>query len=248
MKTNFIVFAFSLALTLSACSAGQPEVGLETRVAATLASMEGQTAEQACPTSAPCPTSSPYPTYTPWPTYTPYPTPEQADGAAPAEQEPEVVNTPEPQGGVGEVVMCGELFSIKVLEKPVERKSVVAMINDNRYVENATGEFLFIKFELVNTSGETWDTLFLDEFFLIGTLDGKRVTYRSEFDATNYMTRNMEYANYLPVFYQETQPEVVFKTVVGFDVNPLGTDWVFVFRPLDPETGEVACEVHIPMQ
>ena len=140
------------------------------------------------------------------------------------------------------------ILSVKVLMPPDERKSIETTIDQNIYEEKATGEFVLVKFELVNESGETWDKLFTNDFLLLAQVDGETLTYRAKFDATNFATRNYGYANYLNIFYEETQPAVLFKAIVVFDASPYGVNRVFVFQPRFSGTQEIACTVHIPLE
>ena len=251
---SIIKFVCILALifTLSACASGLSESEMQTAVAQTIDASEqevptSQPSGEDCPTTEALPTYTPYPTGTPYPTYTPYPALECEEPVA-ADSPTSTPITPTIGEGIGSVAMCGEYFAVTVLAKPTELKSVQTTIDNNVYEEKATGEFIFVRFELVNESEETWDQLFTDEFALVGQVNGETLTYKAEFEATNFEVRNHGYANYVNVFYDETQPAVPFKAIVGFDVSPYGTDWVFVFKPFLPDTRDVACEVHIPLE
>ena len=227
-----------VVFALSACSSGLSESEMQTIVAQTVnaSSQSEPSAPQAIFTAYP--TYTPLPTYTLYPTYTPYPALAEVD--APSPMPPTSTSTPAVGRGVGNVVMCGEYFSVKLVARAQEFMS----LNEKK----ATGEFLLVKFELTNESGQTWEKMFTDEFFLVGQVEGETLTYQAGFDSTSIAVRNNAHLNYMNVFYEETQPAVPLKTIVGFDVSPYGTDWMFVFQPQLSGTQEVACTVHIILE
>ena len=178
-------------------------------------------------TSSPSP--SPSPTITPTPTKSPTPRPTNTPTNA---RTPTITKTPTrsntatntptftPQPGIGVGVNCGNTFTITVLEPPT-------YVNSIYYgVETAGGIFLVVTVRLVNeTDKPIW--VWTDDYSVQGEVDGRVLTYSADQRATNAL-----YLEYDKQLYQaEISPSINYDTMLAFDVNPTGKNWILIIKP-----------------
>lgn len=236
-KSVFMILTIILTIGLAACSAGGSEVDEEvenadfaTQVAeavnATLAAhapAEGTEEDEA--TEPPTPTSLPTETATPTitPTTAPSPTPEPTA-------------TPTLAPSVGVPVECGDFFTVTVLESPQFTQWLG---------EAPTGSFLMVKLELINNTGRTFEDLWEEDYQVEGTLDDRRLTFTSSWDAS----WNAYYGSGTSHFFtDDVPPSLSWKTVVAFDVNPDATNWQLIFKPGSWANRTSLCQVQISLQ
>jgi hypothetical protein len=139
---------------------------------------------------------------------------------------PKPTNTPEIVAEIGIPVRCGEIFEVTVLDPPI--------FQANTSDEVALGIFLIVRVQLYNLTGSPYMRLEDEHFQLEGMLDRKPVIYPVHWGAAfdlNYYTDS--YVD------NDIPPALPYVTLVPFDVNPNGTDWVFIFNP--------SCKVEIPL-
>ena len=141
---------------------------------------------------------------------------------------PSAAPTSEP--GIGDLVVCDDMFALRVLQPPDFGPFVTDDI--------AKGLFLKTGFELTNLQDKT-DSLgiFGGELVLKGRLDGRWLT----FEPTTYGTSILEKEAGVSQWWSDLPPGVPVKVKALFDVNPAATDWTLV---LSPERGfEKVCTV-----
>lgn len=150
---------------------------------------------------------------------------------------PTVTNTKAP--GVGTVLNCGDYFTIVVTEQP--RKEPLL------YGERAIGEFWFLKMDITNFMGESFD-LNEDDFIIEAELDGRRYEFEASWDAT----WEWVYHHYGQLIYpwDDLVAGLSASVGIGFDVNPNATNYKLVWFPRDnmfDDRYEALCEVTIPL-
>ncbi len=236
MKKIFVLFVFAVLLTACSPSASQLEIALKETISA-------------MPTSTLQPTYTSYPTFTTVPTYTPEiivvtatssPTPKFTPTATntPTNTLPPT-NTPLPTKapGIFDTFSCGDYFDITVSSDPWFAKAAGS--------EKASGEYLIFRLKIENKTSTTWDRIPEESYQLSGMVDGKKINFALNWDATWFVSYRYGVKNAVS---DQLPPGVIFDTYVGFDVNPAGTDWKFTFAPAETFLDDPVCSVTIPLK
>ena len=128
---------------------------------------------------------------------------------------------------------CDGILSVKLTDSPLFQKDL--------FEHHANGEFLILHLQLVNQSNfpiQIWD----QDYFIEAHLRGKTLVYSPHKAATGYLYIE----NPGSLSQNLIQPGVTSRTSLAFDVDPLATDWVFVFKP-GSKFNEQVCEARIPL-
>lgn len=236
MKKIYILIVIVVLLTACSPSASQMEVALKETISA-------------IPTSTLQPTYTSYPTYTTVPTYTPEVIVVTATSSPTPKFTPTITNTPTKTAtatntppptkspGIFDTFSCGNYFDIKVSSDPWFAKAAGS--------EKASGEYLIFRLEIVNKTSTTWDRIPDESYQLTGVVDGNEISFALNWDSTWFVSYRYGVKNATT---DQLPPGVSFDTYVGFDVNPAGTDWKFIFAPAESFLDDPVCKVTIPLK
>jgi hypothetical protein len=174
-------------------------------------------------TNTPLPTNTHLPTNTAIITSTPFPS------STPTNT---LTNTPQP--GIGDLVLCGNVFTAIVPDQPIFVSSASG--------EKANGMYLIVTLQLVNITTQPVQ-IWMNDYLVEGVLDGRTITFSLDQDATIGL-----YSDYGLSLYQELiNPSLTWKTMLAFDVNPDGIDWVLILKPGSSISNHQVCEVRLPL-
>jgi hypothetical protein len=192
------------------------------------------------PTYTPAATYTPEATYTPNPTYTPYiiiATPTFTSTPIPP---PTLSPTVTPIPGIGSLVLCGSIFSIKVLEKPQFETFVYSS-------KSKLGKFLILRVELTNLSSVSFESLNSNDFAVSANMAGNSVNFN--YDSWSSIEMNSHtYGLFKSVENSPFPPGVTVKAIVIFDVDPTADEWKLVFTPRNNMFDDPVCYTEIPLK
>jgi hypothetical protein len=198
------------------------------------------------PTFTPAATNTPNPTYTSRPTYTSNPTYTPnvifatttltSTPIPPPTLTPTITRTP----GIGSLVMCGSIFSIKVLDKPQFETFVYSS-------KSRLGKFLILRVELTNLSSVSFVSLNSKDFTASSILSGNHVNFN--YDSWSSFEMNLHtYGLFKSVVDNPFPPGVAVKAIVIFDVDPSASEWNLVFTPRNNMFADPVCHSEIPLK
>ncbi len=128
---------------------------------------------------------------------------------------------------------CGDAFSVRLTDAPQFKKDL--------FEHHANGTFLILKLQLINQTAfpiQVWN----EDYFIEGLVNRKTVIYSPHKAATGYL-----FIDTPTNLYQDLiQPGETWRTIVAFDVDPAGEDWIFSLKPGN-KFNEDVCEVRIPL-
>ncbi len=216
-----------IAFLLTGCASLSYQNVIETGVAGTQMALPTATISPVTalpPTEMPpSPTPSPAFTETPFTITDTLPAPSET----PAPSESIIVN-----GQVGGQANCGNSLIVKVPEAPEFKKDL--------FEHHATGTFLILKLDLVNTTSQSiqiWD----GDYAVESDIDGVIKSVKPHRAATTYL--------YIQrggkLMQDQVEPGVTnWETNLAFDVDQQSKNWVLVFKP-GFEGGQALCECRI---
>lgn len=153
---------------------------------------------------------------------------------------PTITNTPTmtptaTSMSVGKVFICGNYFTITVLEPPF----FASALEDTPPYYPFNGTFMIVKIRLINqTSSPRW--VWYSDYYLHGLVNGKPVLYQLDgVDDASLALKNLYKTN---DFQAEIGPREPYDTMVAFDVNPDGDNWELTFM------SDQRCSVKIPLE
>lgn len=207
------------AILLTSCSALPYEAVIQTGVAGT---------QTALPTSTMVVVTASIPTPNP-PTITPVP--------IITENPPTPTETPDPgtlsfvEAQIGEQATCSNSLIAIVPQAPE--------FNKDLFEHHATGTFLILKLELLNTTNQSiqiWD----DDYSIEYEINEKKFSIKPHRAATTYL--------YIQkggkLMQDQVEPDITnWETNLAFDVDSQSQNWVLVFKP-GFEGGQALCEIH----
>ncbi len=139
--------------------------------------------------------------------------------------------------GIGDSFPCGYLFDITVVDKPLMTQDV--------YQATARGIFMGVRLDITYKGTEKLDYLDDRSYGVSGIVNGQMTAFEYNWDASWSFAYDESLQN------SDTEPLIpgtVFKTYVGFDVNPEGKAWIFHFTPYTTFLEEKPlCSVSIPL-
>jgi hypothetical protein len=142
-------------------------------------------------------------------------------------------------GAAGAPMRCGDLFEATILS-PI---SFMQSIRNNL----AGGVYLVVEIQLLNLKGVIYRNLYEEDYEIVGVVDGKQVVFPASFSPSFdlYFDRSMTDPNFA-FFVDDVVPNFPFHTMIAFDVDPQGSDWVLWIRP-NSHTGQPDCSLAIPL-
>lgn len=222
----------------------QSPVGIEvTRLVTQIVTMTAtstpvQTAITYTPTITNTPTETGTPTETSTPTKTPTNTPTPTKTSTPTRTlTPTRTPTSTPHPGIGDVFECGNDFNVTVTRKPEFYNRISG--------EPAAGKFMVIWLELEYLGSSTYESLNRDAYEASGIVNGRTLTWSSDWDASWSMYWG--YRGTTNLYTDDVAPAVPWKTVAGFDIHPDASDLRFIFSPGAGLFGSPDCSVEIPL-
>jgi WD40 repeat protein len=128
-----------------------------------------------------------------------------------------------PSGQIGTPVRCGNLFEVSVAGPPRFTETI--------YDEQAQGIFLIVELQITNLTGATYDTLWEEDYEVLGSVNGQERRFPASFDASfDLYWDNQDRPNF--IFFTDDVPAgAPSTTMVAFDVDPNGTGWTLLFHP-----------------
>jgi hypothetical protein len=135
--------------------------------------------------------------------------------------------------GIGVNHFCGEQLLVKVPSPPRFIKDM--------FEHHAVGTFLLAELEIKNLTGDSiriWDSDYAIESSIAGE---QKLTYPDK-AATGYLYIE----NPVNLSQDSILPGGTWKTMLAFDVDPKGEDWVLKVTPGE-EGNEAVCSVRIPL-
>lgn len=160
--------------------------------------------------------------------------------ATPTETSTQIpTNTPSPSDipvptHTGDEFRCGEYFTIAVLEPPI----FASVIEDNPPYY-PIGIFMIVKIRLVNET-DSYRWVWYNNYFMQGLVNGKLVLY--QIDGVDDASNALEKMYKTNPYQAEIGPGVTYDTMVAFDVNPEGENWILTVMP------DQLCDVKIPLE
>ena len=144
-----------------------------------------------------------------------------------------------PSGQIGTPVRCANLFEVSVVGPPRFAETI--------YDEQAQGIFLIVELQIANLTGATYDTLWEEDYEVLGSVNGREMRFPASFGASfDLYWDNQDRPNF--IFFTDDVPAgAPYTTMVAFDVDPSGTDWMLLFHP-DTWDGSSDCSVAILLQ
>jgi hypothetical protein len=148
-----------------------------------------------------------------------------------------MMNTPTHAPGIGEAFRCGNLFDVTVVDEPLMTQDV--------FMAKAKGIFMGVRLDIMYKGTEPLNYLDDRSYSVSGIVLGQMVPFAYNWDSS----WSFAYDEGLNISGTDPMtPGVVFKTYVGFDVNPAGKGWIFHFTPYTTYLGEKPlCSVSIPL-
>lgn len=188
-------------------------------------------------------TNTPYPTYTCYPTHTTYPTQTPYHTQTPQFSivTSTFTSTPTSMPGILRNINCADKFMVKIFEKPLFQPYCSDAV--------ANGEFIILKLEITNLTGEFLEGLHEDSFKLHGSVNGDEIVIAFHNDASWQMYYHGRLKNKFHYIDEQFYSGITTKIVTVFDI-PKEIDrvsLVFEYAPKNDFFKNAMCSVKIPI-